>query len=108
MEFTNDVLGFGSIIAGLFIALWRIRTWFNDLDKKVTGIDNKIDTHEAVCEGRHSSIDEKFDNVDKRFLKNEKKVNTMARGIAGVTENQAATRQDIAWIKRHLNGENEL
>ena len=31
MEFTNDVLGFGSIIAGLFIALWRIRTWFNDL-----------------------------------------------------------------------------
>ena len=68
-EFLHDWGGAIALLSGLFISMWRIRTWFSDLDKKITGIDHKIDTHEQVCEGRHLHIDEKFDNVDKRFDK---------------------------------------
>ena len=77
MNVSIELIGFGGLLLSLFVSMWRIRTWFNELDKKVTKIDNKIDTHEKICKRRHQHIDEKFDNVDKRFDKMSEHINKL-------------------------------
>ena len=67
MTITTEVIAFTGLCLGLFISMWRIRTWFSELKLLVTEIDHKIDSHEKVCLERHRGYEEKFNQINNRI-----------------------------------------
>ena len=65
------------ILIGIFVSMWKVRSWFNDLNNTVKDINHKIDSHEQVCKVRHKRIDEKFERIDERFEKMGKHVDKL-------------------------------
>ena len=90
MTITAEIIAFTGLCLGLFISMWRIRTWFSELrlmleeeKRTILEIDHKIDSHEKTCQERHRGYEEKFKNLNDRIEAMREHINNLYKRTEG-------------------------
>ena len=91
-----------SVAAAIAIGLaWRVVKLESRLEKEISAATKRQCANEAQCAKRDEAVNRKTGNLNKKLDK-------LNNNLAIAYETQNEIKNNVAWIKRHLNGENEL
>lgn len=90
------------VAAAIAIGLaWRVVKLESRFEKEIKALTKRQCADEAQCAKRDEAACKKASSLNRKMDK-------LNDNLVVVYEEQNAVKQDTAWIKRHLNGENEL